>query len=718
MDTKGFVRTCFRHFFLVTLLTVATLAVAPAPLKAQTGCTTGACISAGPRLVSVDSTQGPVLNLLLQSLLPGTTVNVSVLDWNALAGSDINLNALITRLGLNLGISDTSQVLNTNITLAQLQLAMVQVLQADGQTAAANALNALPLNVAGLTGQIRLADLLQISLPQGSLADIDLDVLDLVTGSAQLYNFRNVLTTPTPIAVNTAALGLTGVANLQLWLQVVEPPVIVCGPQGSSFHSSAIRIKLNVDVLQGFNTQAIINALNAAGLGLTNITLTADVLKLQLYADVARAEGTITAIDYVAGAVSFQARPGLVNFYIGTIADSIFFNRSRVVTNADVSPVVINNLQLGFRLNLLGVGLLDVQVPLSVTGRAAATGSPALQNFTVNAPFPQTRTASSGTVSAGTLIVDLLNNLDLEVSRGTPVVTLNPPLLPPVVIALPAALVPILDTIVDTVEATLQSAVVPLLQPVLTALLGGLVDNLLALLGIRVGNAVFTVEGVSRSCVATLALAKILAPTTDPGRFNLSISQGATTVASVSNVGNNGSTAPALTTPGLSYDLAETAGTGTLLSSYTTTWACTDQNGTAISSGSGATFSLTAPAAGANPVSITCRITNSRAFRSDVSVTKSDGSGTYTPGGSASYVITVSNAGPDAVSGVVVNDTLPNGARLSAPWTCVATGAGSSCPVNGGAAGDAAISLSVSLDATGTATITVPVSFNADPAAY
>lgn len=718
MDTKGFVRTCFRHFFLVTLLTVATLAVAPAPLKAQTGCTTGACISAGPRLVSVDSTQGPVLNLLLQSLLPGTTVNVSVLDWNALAGSDINLNALITRLGLNLGISDTSQVLNTNITLAQLQLAMVQVLQADGQTAAANALNALPLNVAGLTGQIRLADLLQISLPQGSLADIDLDVLDLVTGSAQLYNFRNVLTTPTPIAVNTAALGLTGVANLQMWLQVVEPPVIVCGPQGSSFHSSAIRIKLNVDVLQGFNTQAIINALNAAGLGLTNITLTADVLKLQLYADVARAEGTITAIDYVAGAVSFQARPGLVNFYIGTIADSIFFNRSRVVTNADVSPVVINNLQLGFRLNLLGVGLLDVQVPLSVTGRAAATGSPALQNFTVNAPFPQTRTASSGTVSAGTLIVDLLNNLDLEVSRGTPVVTLNPPLLPPVVIALPAALVPILDTIVDTVEATLQSAVVPLLQPVLTALLGGLVDNLLALLGIRVGNAVFTVEGVSRSCVATLALAKILAPTTDPGRFNLSISQGATTVASVSNVGNNGSTAPALTTPGLSYDLAETAGTGTLLSSYTTTWACTDQNGTAISSGSGATFSLTAPAAGANPVSITCRITNSRAFRSDVSVTKSDGSGTYTPGGSASYVITVSNAGPDAVSGVVVNDTLPNGARLSAPWTCVATGAGSSCPANGGAAGDAAISLSVSLDATGTATITVPVSFNADPAAY
>ncbi len=719
MATKGFVQLHFRRFFLVALLTVTAFALAPAPVKAQTGCTTGACISAGPRLVSVDSTQGPVLNLLLQSLLPGTTVNVSVLDWNALAGADINLNALVTQLGLNLGISDTSQVLATDITLAQLQLAMVQVLQADGQTAAANVLDALPLDVPGLTGQIRLADLLQIDLPQGSLADIDLDVLDLITGSAQLYNFRNVVTTPAPITVDTAALGLAGLANLQLWLQVVEPPVIVCGPEGTSFHTSAIRIKLNVDVVQGFDTQAIIDALNAAGLGLTNISLTADVLRLQLYADVARAEGTITAIDYVAGAVTFQARPGLVNFYVGTVDDSLFFNRSHVVTNADVTPVVINNLQLGFRVNLAGVGLLDVQVPLTVTGRAAATGSPDLQSFTVNAPFPQTRTASSGTVSAGTLIVDLLNNLDIEVSRGTPVVTLiPPPPLPPVVIALPPALASILDVIVDTVEATLQNAVVPVLQPVLTTLLGGVVDNLLALLGISVGNAVFTVEGVTRSCVATLALAKILAPTTDPGRFNLSITQGATTVASVSDVGHNGTTAPALTTPGLSYDLAETAGTGTVLTSYTTTWACTDQDGNAISSGSGTSFNLTAPAAGPDPISITCRITNSRSLQSDVSVSKTDNTATYTPGGSASYVITVSNAGPDAVSGVVVNDTLPGGARLSAPWTCVATGAGSSCPASGGAAGDAAISLSVSLDATGTATITVPVSFSADPAAY
>jgi uncharacterized repeat protein (TIGR01451 family) len=697
---------------VVLALLCALLPVASA--SAQTGCATGGCVSAGPRLVAVDTTQGPVLNLLLQSLLPGTAVNLSVADWNALAAADVNLNALITRLGANLGVSDTSQVLATDVTLAQLRLAMVQVLQADGRTAAANALNLLPLSVPGITGTFRLGDLLRLDLPPGALATANLDVLDLLTGSVQLYNFRNVLTTPTPITVNTAAIGLTGVANVQLWAQVIEPPVYACGPLGTSFHSAAIRIKLNVDVLQGLNLQAITNALNALGLGLLNLTVTADVLKLQVYADIARAEGTITAVDAVAGTLSFQARPGLVNLYVGTIADSTFFNRSRVLTNADVTPVVINNLDVRFNVGLLGIGLVGVQLPLQVTARAAATGSPGLQNFNVSGPFPQTRTASSGTVSAGTLIVQLLNTLDINiVSQPAPVVTLLG--LP---ITLPALLIPTINAVVDVVEATVGGLATGLLQPVLTSLLGGVVDNLLASLGIRIGTAVFTVEGVGRSCTATLTLAKTLVPANDPGRFNLAISQAGTAVASVNGIGNGGATAPAASTPGLVYALGETAAAGTNLASYTTTWSCTDQNSVALASGTGPTFNFTAPAASATPLDVTCRISNTRSFRADVSVSKSDGQATYTPGGGASYVISVSNAGPDTATAFPISDALPNGARLSAPWTCVASGGASSCPASGGAVGDASVNVTVNVDANGTATITVPVSFSADPAAY
>lgn len=706
---RGTARSAFTSA-LLWLVGTAMLALSFAsPVRAQAGCTAGACISAGPRLVAVDSTQGPVLNLLFTALLPGTTVNVSVLDWNALAQSDIKLNALITQLGTNLSLSDTTQILNADITLAQLRAAMVQVAQADGNTALVNALNVLPLGAPGLTGTIKLVDFLKITLPPGSLATIDLDVLDFLTGAVQVYNFRNVLTTPTPITVNTAALGLAGVANVQLWLQVVEPPVYVCGPVNTGFHTGAIRVKLNLDVVQGLDLAAALAALNS--LGLANVTLTQSVLTLQLYADIARAEGTITAVNALAGTVSFNARPGLVNFYIGTVPDATFFNRSIVITNAVVTPVQLTTLNLGLDASIAGIGLVHAQVPLTVTVRAAATGSPALQAFSVNAPYPQTRTASSGTVSAGTLVVDLLNTLDIQITSGTPVVTLLG-----IPIPLPPALVPIINGAVSAIQGALGATANVVLQPVLTALLGGLVDNVLALLGIRVGNAVFTVEGIAQSCVAVLQLQKTVVPAANPGVFNLSISLAGAPLATASNVGDGGSTGTVVSTPGSSYDFAETAGTATTLAPYVSTWACIDQASATVSSGTGTSFAVVAPAASTTPLTITCRITN-RIRQSDLSIVKADGSGSYTPGGTATYVLTVSNAGPDAVVGAAVNDTLPAGVTLTAPWTCV-TATGACSAASGGVIGGQTVSLTVDLTSGGTATITVPVGFSANPGAY
>jgi uncharacterized repeat protein (TIGR01451 family) len=686
---------------------------------AQTGCTAGACVSAGPRLVSVNTRQGALTNLLFQTLLPGTNVNVSALDWNALAGADINLNALITQLGANLGVSDTSQILNTQISLAQLRVAMVQVLQADGQTASVNALNALAPTIDGLSGRIRLGSLLQINLPQGALADIKLDVLDLLTGGVQLYNFSNVVTTPQPITVDTAALGLTGLASLQLWAQVVEPPTYVCGGSGTSFHTGAIRMKLNAQALSNFDLQPLLNAINL--LGVTNATLSASVLKVQAYADIARAEGTLTAIDGVANAVSFTARPGLVNLYVGTIPDATFFNRSQVITNAVVTPVTLTSLDLRLQVSLAGIGLVSVQVPLAVNVRAAATGSPALRSFTVTPATPPatptSTTVSSGTVSAGTLITDLLSNLSLTVQSGTISATVLG-----IPIAVPSAVVTLVNGIVSTATTLLGQQVAPLLSPILNTVLGGVVDDLLGTLGIRIGQAVFTVEGVTRSCAAVLSLQKVLAPTTDPGRFNLSVSAGGSVVSSVNNVGNGGTTTAFVTTPQTAYTLAEVAASGTTLSRYTSALACTDQDGTVIPTAAGVLngaslqFAYTAPALANKQTTITCRLTNS-ARLANLSVVKSDAATTYTPGGTSTYVITVSNAGPADVTAAQVNDTLPNGSILSGPWSCATTGGGT-CPASGGSAGGNAVSISVNLPVGAQAVINVPVSFNADPAAY
>lgn len=675
------------------------------------GCTSAACVSAGPRLVEVNANQSIVLNTLFQALLPGTAVNLTVADWNALAGADVNLNALILQLGTDLGV-DPSQVLNTDITLAQFKAALVNVLAADGQTAAANVLQVLPLNVPGLENStIRLADLLQVNFPQGSLAGIDLDLLDLLTGAVQLFNFDNIATTPTPVTVDTAGLLLPGVANVQLYAQVVEPPVYVCGPEGTQFYSSAVRLKLNADALNGWNLQPVLDAINTLGLGLTNVSLTQSVLKVQVYADVARAEGAITSIDAIAGIVGLEVRPGVAGLYVGTIQDSIFWNRSQVITPAVVDPVALSTLDLTFNVSILGLGLVNVEVPLYVTAEAAATGAPELITTTVSAPFPKTLTLSSGTVSVGTLLTDLLNNLDINVASGNITATLLG--LP---ITVPSQVLSIVNSIVTVVESVLQGQVTTVLGAALGLLLGDVVDPLLGLLGISIGNAVFTVEGIAESCAAMLSLVKDLLPADDPGRFNLSISQEAAVVASATDVGDGGGTTPYASTPGLSYTFAEAAGTGTDLTPYETSWACVDQDGSAVSTGSGASFSIEAPALAATPQAIICTLAN-RLRTADVAVTKTDGSATYAPGGTTTYTITVTNTGVDAVTGATVTDNLPAGASLSAPWSCTAV-SGSCNAATGGTVGDQTLSLMVDLEPDGTATITVPVTFSTDPGAY
>lgn len=702
----------------VLLMTLLAVLSCLGRAHAQSACTAGACVSAGPRLASVDSTQGPVLNLLFGALLPGTSVTLSVADWNNLAGANLNLNALLTQLNGGVVVSDPSQVLNTSISLGQLRAAMVQVLQADGQTAAANVLNILPLGVAGTSGSIRLADLLQIALPTGSLTTVRLNVLDLITGGVQLYNFRNVLTTPTPIMVNTAALGLNGVANVRLWAQVVEPPVYTCGGVNAAFHSAAIRIKLDLDLVQGLNTgtlTAALNGLNLLGVTLSNTSISADVLKLQVYADVARAEGSISAVNLVGNAVTLQARPGLVNLYVGQIADATFFNRSTVLTDTALSAATLTSLSVRVRVaaNVLGIltPIADITVPLTVSIRSFATATPGLQSASFTGPYPQTRTLTAGTVSAATLVSTLVNSLSIQVTSGNPTVTLLGG------IALPLPVADLVNGIVNTLLTPIRAQVNGLVTPVLTALLGGLVDNLLALLGIRIGQAVFTVEGVTQACAATLQLVKDLQPTSDTGRFNLSITYNGSTVGSASNVGNNGATAAVITVPGGSYALAETAAAGTTLARYASTWQCTDQSGTVVSSGSGSTFSVQAPAMTATAVTLVCRITN-RTRQADLSITKTDGSGTYTPGGTATYTLLVRNDGPDAVTNAQVTDTLPNGATLRGAWTCSASSGSACAAASGGAVGGNAVNVGVNLINGGQATINVPVSFSSNPGAY
>lgn len=98
-------------------------------------------------------------------------------------------------------------------------------------------------------------------------------------------------------------------------------------------------------------------------------------------------------------------------------------------------------------------------------------------------------------------------------------------------------------------------------------------------------------------------------------------------------------------------------------------------------------------------------VTACRVLAADLSITKTDGVTSAIPGGSVTYTITASNAGPDGVTGATVADTFP--ASLTCTWTCVGAGGGT-CTANG--AGN--INDAVNLPAAGSVTYTANCSIS------
>lgn len=101
---------------------------------------------------------------------------------------------------------------------------------------------------------------------------------------------------------------------------------------------------------------------------------------------------------------------------------------------------------------------------------------------------------------------------------------------------------------------------------------------------------------------ANLQVIKHLSPTTDTGKFNLTVDG----YVDATNVGHNGTTGVIPVTLG-SHTVGETAGTGTSLSDYTTTYSCTCTGGTCT----GAPTTSPTITVSAND-SWTCTITNTR----------------------------------------------------------------------------------------------------------
>jgi len=446
------------------------------------GCTDYVCVTTGPQLASVDSTQSALLNGLLGNLL-GVDLHLTAVNWQGLAQGQVNAGALLAELQELLGSATPEAVLTDELQLRDLLTAAITVAQANGDLVSVNALTLLFNELDDLTSTIQLGELLDLTLADGELSTVDLNLLNLMTGAIELFNYQNVVTTPAPITISGAALGLGGLLQeVSLQAQVVEPPLYSCGGANTQFYAAAIRLKLRLNLIdQPLVLEPLADTLEGL-LGpilgaVANVEMTAQLGQLDVYATVARGQGTISLINAVTDAVTVNARPGVVDLYIGQIDDLNFFNRTHLLIPAtDLQHGTIGTL--GIKVTTLLATPLDVTVDLRA--RTFAEGeSPVMQSLTFAPPYPKMQTATTSSAFVTTLVDDLVANLSLQLSSS----------------------VGLLDGMLNqTILPSLVNSVGGLLTPLLEPLLVELVDPLLADLGIGLGELHITVNGVTTLC--------------------------------------------------------------------------------------------------------------------------------------------------------------------------------------------------------------------------
>ena len=265
------------------------------------------------------------LNKVLGALL-GSNLNVNLVGWQGLAGTDIKLLSFLDQLAIDLNINagNYQQVLQTDATVGALLKAMATVLQQSGSTAQAtlNALDDIRLaaNIASAQPLVKLGDLLDIQTGTSAAGlDLDLQAFQLVEGILQLANGNNSLVASIPVSI----LG----KNTSIKLKVTEPPQIsavgdpdlaALAPYGTdaiAVRTAQIRAVVSVDLsglgVVGNLTSLVSNLLSPIAslltsllrldlsclLGCTRVDIAKDAVRLSVYLEAATSQANVTGVN-------------------------------------------------------------------------------------------------------------------------------------------------------------------------------------------------------------------------------------------------------------------------------------------------------------------------------------------------------------------------------------------------------------------------------------
>jgi len=480
-------------------------------------------LSVGSGVASLN--QG-MLNALLSGLLGGN-VNLSLVDYQGLASTQVSLEALALAVGLEAeDLSDPLALSTQTPVLSSVLNGLATSLSGNISSGTAGLLRNLATAANGNANQVPLGELL------GPVTDIAADVpfvslLDLILALGQSAT-PTTNGQPNPIAL-PVNVNIPNVASAAVFIKILEPPQLSpLARAGKARASTAqIRVLVRTQVALLNSLRPLLNGLVCLG----GLVCTIDVpnINLGIDVDVAKAEAMITRIECPRVDVNdgmpiaeLAAEPTVADITIGTFTGAVAAGTPLATVPTRLARIHIGLVNLLGILQLASIDLdltLNSPVDASVGGtgtmralndvtqftRCNGPGDPIarcsgaadarpywLADNPVAGENPQTVGSTQLLeTTLGSLLSDLMNEITVgdPAHPGTPTICLLRVL---GICTVPLNLGPVLNAVLSTVSTVLS--------PILTglgAVLDTLVDPLLQTLGIRVGSAVVTMNVVT-----------------------------------------------------------------------------------------------------------------------------------------------------------------------------------------------------------------------------
>nr|WP_292837833.1 TadG family pilus assembly protein [Mesorhizobium sp.] len=426
--------------------TISTTAVASSRAEAA--------FSVGSRLAKVD---GGILNALLGGLVGGN-LSLSVMDYDALIGADVDALSFLDALALQLHVTGGtySEVLQSKATIGQVATALANT--AGVGQASKLALQAIAAG-ATLGTQIPLSQLIDLG-PVARLGlgqrpsglPIDASAFGMLTAAATLANSSHQV----QLDLGTTVPGLV---SAKLAIAIGEPPQsspwLAVGETGTVVRTAQTRLRLDA---------TIGNSASNLGGGIKLLSVS-----LPLHVEVAQAEARLAAISCPTGrpdsiSVSVAARPGIASLRLAESDAAGFADFSKPQSFHDARIAAVSLKLLLLSLDLLGVD-----------GSASATStntSPTMLTFdSTDIANKAVKSTPTKNVTE-TLTLSLVNDLTLSVNA----------------LGLGLDVTGLLSTVKPAVVTVLKTVTVPL---------DTLLYNTLSALGVRIGEADVRVTGAT-----------------------------------------------------------------------------------------------------------------------------------------------------------------------------------------------------------------------------